>query len=98
MEELKKFIILRDSYTKKETYLFKSMTLLFSNDMLICYFLIWKVVVVGDSDVGKSNLIIRIHNGEFIERKRQTIGLDFTNVSVHESKPIRAQIWEMGNL
>lgn len=56
------------------------------------------VVLVGDSGVGKSNLLSRFTKGEFYEENKSTIGVEFAvkNVQV-DSKTIKAQIWDTGN-
>jgi hypothetical protein len=55
------------------------------------------VVLVGDSGVGKSNLLSRFTKGEFYEETKSTIGVEFAVKSVSvESKTIKAQIWDTG--
>lgn len=56
---------------------------------------LFKIVLVGDSGVGKSNLLSRFTKGEFYEENKSTIGVEFAvkNVQV-ESKTIKAQIWD----
>jgi small GTP-binding protein len=55
------------------------------------------VVLVGDSGVGKSNLLSRFTKGEFYEGTKSTIGVEFAVKSVQvESKTIKAQIWDTG--
>jgi Ras-related protein Rab-11A len=53
------------------------------------------VVLVGDSGVGKSNLLSRFTKGEFYEETKSTIGVEFAVKSVSvENKTIKAQIWD----
>jgi len=53
------------------------------------------VILIGDSGVGKSNLISRFTKNEFAESHQATIGVDFSNRNVHISnKIIKAQIWD----
>eukprot|EP00766_Chilomastix_caulleryi_P005557 gnl/Chilomastix_caulleri/711.p1 GENE.gnl/Chilomastix_caulleri/711~~gnl/Chilomastix_caulleri/711.p1 ORF type:complete len:224 (+),score=61.81 gnl/Chilomastix_caulleri/711:51-722(+) len=54
-----------------------------------------KVVLIGDSGVGKSNLLSRFTKGEFIPDSKSTIGVEFATrtVSVGD-KTIKAQIWD----
>ena len=45
----------------------------------------FKVVIIGDSGVGKSNLISRFTRNEFCSEYNPTIGIDFANraIKVH---------------
>ena len=43
---------------------------------------LFKVVVIGDSGVGKSCLLIRFADDKFSEEHVSTIGVDFTNRTV----------------
>ena len=55
------------------------------------------VVLVGDSGVGKSNLLSRFTKGEFYEETKSTIGVEFAVKSVNvENKTVKAQIWDTG--
>lgn len=64
------------------------------------FWLTWlwnSVVLVGDSGVGKSNLLSRFTKGEFYEETKSTIGVEFAVKSVNvENKTIKAQIWDTG--
>ncbi|KAL7713406.1 Rab family GTPase [Entamoeba marina] len=52
-------------------------------------------VLIGESGVGKSNLLLRFTRNEFDSEKRSTIGVEFATRSIqHENKVIRAQIWD----
>lgn len=59
------------------------------------YDFIWKVVLVGDSGVGKTNLLSRFTRNEFNIESKSTIGVEFAtrNVSI-KGKTVRAQIWD----
>lgn len=60
------------------------------------YDFLFKVVLVGDSGVGKSNLISRFTRGEFNLESKSTIGVEFATRSISvEGKTIKAQIWDM---
>lgn len=60
------------------------------------YDFLFKVVLVGDSGVGKSNLISRFTRGEFHLESKSTIGVEFATRSINvEGKTIKAQIWDM---
>nr|XP_002128785.1 ras-related protein RABA2a-like [Ciona intestinalis] len=54
-----------------------------------------KVVVVGDSGVGKSQLVARFTRNEFSTNSRQTIGVEFATKTIKvESRSICAQLWD----
>ncbi|KAL7711581.1 Small GTPase Rab11B [Entamoeba marina] len=56
---------------------------------------LYKVVLVGESGVGKSNLLLRFTRNEFDPDKRSTIGVEFATRSItYNNKNIRAQIWD----
>lgn len=44
-----------------------------------------KVVLIGDSGVGKSNLLMRYTKGEFNLESKTTIGVEFATKSVRTS-------------
>lgn len=56
---------------------------------------LFKAVLIGDSGVGKSNLLSRFAKDEFRLDSKPTIGVEFAyrNVKVSE-KLIKAQIWD----
>ena len=55
------------------------------------------VVLIGDSGVGKSNLLSRFTRGEFSLETKSTIGVEFATRSIQtEGKTIKAQIWDTG--
>jgi len=59
------------------------------------YDYLYKVVLIGDSGVGKSNLLARFTRGEFNVQSKATIGVDFGYQSIErDGKQIRAQIWD----
>ena len=59
------------------------------------YDFLYKIVLVGESGVGKSNLLLRFTRNEFDADKRSTIGVEFATRSiVYCEKNIRAQIWD----
>eukprot|EP01018_Ginkgo_biloba_P035320 Gb_23200 [translate_table: standard] len=56
---------------------------------------VFKVVVIGDSAVGKSQLLSRFSRSEFSFESRATIGVEFqTRTLVIDGKVIKAQIWD----
>lgn len=59
------------------------------------YDYLFKVVLIGDSGVGKSNLLSRFTRNEFNLESKSTIGVEFATRSVNiDSKTIKAQIWD----
>ncbi|XP_051575429.1 ras-related protein Rab-11A-like [Myxocyprinus asiaticus] len=59
------------------------------------YDYLFKVVLIGDSGVGKSNLLSRFTRNEFNLESKSTIGVEFATRSIHvEGKTIKAQIWD----
>jgi len=58
---------------------------------------ILKVILLGDSGVGKSSIINRYVNDRFVENNMQTIGVDlFTKVALVEDSAVTLQIWDTG--
>ena len=62
------------------------------------YFLVlmlFSVVLIGDSGVGKSNLLSRFTRNEFNLDSKSTIGVEFATRSIQvDTKTIKAQIWD----
>eukprot|EP00457_Paulinella_chromatophora_P017917 gb/GEZN01019085.1/.p1 GENE.gb/GEZN01019085.1/~~gb/GEZN01019085.1/.p1 ORF type:complete len:224 (-),score=30.91 gb/GEZN01019085.1/:41-712(-) len=59
------------------------------------YDYLFKVVLIGDSGVGKSNLLSRFTRGEFNLESKSTIGVEFATKSIKaDGKTIKAQIWD----
>lgn len=55
------------------------------------------VVLIGDSGVGKSNLLSRFTRNEFNLESKSTIGVEFATRSIQVGgKVIKAQIWDTG--
>uniref|UniRef100_A0A8C1X0J0 Ras-related protein Rab-25 n=1 Tax=Cyprinus carpio TaxID=7962 RepID=A0A8C1X0J0_CYPCA len=53
------------------------------------------VVLIGDSGVGKSNLLSRFTRNEFNLESKSTIGVEFATRSIRvEGKTVKAQIWD----
>ncbi|XP_057497727.1 ras-related protein RABA3-like [Actinidia eriantha] len=56
---------------------------------------VFKVVVIGDSAVGKSQILSRFTKNEFCFDSKSTIGVEFqTRTITINSKLIKAQIWD----
>ena len=59
------------------------------------YDYLFKIVLIGDSGVGKSNLLSRFTRNEFDLESRTTIGVEFATRSIPiDNKTIKAQIWD----
>ncbi|KAF4518706.1 hypothetical protein B566_EDAN013725 [Ephemera danica] len=59
------------------------------------YDYLFKVVLIGDSGVGKSNLLSRFTRNEFNLESKSTIGVEFATRSIQvDGKTIKAQIWD----
>lgn len=59
------------------------------------YDYLFKVVLIGDSGVGKSNLLSRFTRNEFSLESKSTIGVEFATRSISvDGKTIKAQIWD----
>ncbi|KAK8608051.1 hypothetical protein V6N13_023486 [Hibiscus sabdariffa] len=59
------------------------------------YDYLFKVVLIGDSGVGKSNLLSRFTKNEFSLESKSTIGVEFATRSIRvDDKVIKAQIWD----
>jgi len=57
---------------------------------------LFKIVLVGDSGVGKSNLLSRFTRNSFTTDEKSTIGVEFATriIPIADSKKIKAQIWD----
>ncbi|QHS73138.1 Rab family GTPase YPT32 [Saccharomyces paradoxus] len=59
------------------------------------YDYLFKIVLIGDSGVGKSNLLSRFTTDEFNIESKSTIGVEFATRTIEvENKKIKAQIWD----
>lgn len=56
---------------------------------------VFKVVLIGDSAVGKTQLLARFARNEFSVDSKATIGVEFqTKTLVIDNKTVKAQIWD----
>ncbi|XP_065852878.1 ras-related protein RABA5a [Euphorbia lathyris] len=56
---------------------------------------LFKVVLIGDSAVGKSNLLSRFARNEFYPNSKSTIGVEFQTQKLDiNGKEVKAQIWD----
>ncbi|TYG82160.1 hypothetical protein ES288_D01G065300v1 [Gossypium darwinii] len=59
------------------------------------YDYLFKLVLIGDSGVGKSNLLSRFTKNEFNLESKSTIGVEFATRSIRvDDKVVKAQIWD----
>ncbi|KAJ3675327.1 hypothetical protein LUZ60_004369 [Juncus effusus] len=59
------------------------------------YDYLFKVVLIGDSGVGKSNLLSRFTRNEFLLDSKSTIGVEFATRTIQvEGRTIKVQIWD----
>jgi small GTP-binding protein len=59
------------------------------------YDLIFKTVIIGDSGVGKSNLLSRYLNNSFSTELKTTVGVEFGAKKLNiQGKMVKAQIWD----
>ncbi|ETE61876.1 Ras-related protein Rab-11B, partial [Ophiophagus hannah] len=64
----------------------------FNEPACLCLF---AVVLIGDSGVGKSNLLSRFTRNEFNLESKSTIGVEFATRSIQvDNKTVKAQIWD----
>ena len=56
---------------------------------------LYKIILIGDSNVGKTNIISRYCNNSFNYNSRYTIGIDFSTKLIQiEDKIVKIQIWD----
>lgn len=60
------------------------------------YDFLYKIVIIGDSGVGKTNLVSQFAQKEFIEETKPTIGVEFCtrNINVDENTVAKVQLWD----
>ncbi|XP_057523087.1 ras-related protein RABA2b-like [Amaranthus tricolor] len=59
------------------------------------YDYLFKIVLIGDSGVGKSNILTRFTRNEFSLESKSTIGVEFATRTLQvEGKIVKAQIWD----
>ena len=56
---------------------------------------IYKIILIGDSGVGKSNIVGRFVDGTFTSNSRSTVGIDLQVKTLDISgETIKIQIWD----
>ncbi|KAK4779786.1 hypothetical protein SAY87_015892 [Trapa incisa] len=59
------------------------------------YDYLFKIVLIGDSGVGKSNILSRFTRNEFCLDSKSTIGVEFATRTLQiDGKTVKAQIWD----
>ena len=59
------------------------------------YEMMIKVILIGDSGVGKTNIMSKFLKNQFMEESKATIGVEFgSKLFNHEGHKIKAQIWD----
>ena len=59
------------------------------------YDLIFKLILIGDSSVGKTNILYKFLSDEFDQNTRPTIGVEFATKNFEiENNIIKTQIWD----
>ncbi|RCH92030.1 hypothetical protein CU097_002866 [Rhizopus azygosporus] len=59
------------------------------------YDYLFKIIIIGDSGVGKSNLLLRYTSNEFLQDSRSTIGVEFATKTINiDNHVIKAQLWD----
>jgi GTPase SAR1 family protein len=57
----------------------------------------YKLIIIGDEQVGKSNLLLRMAKGYFEKKPKTTYGVEFDFKTVHlpnSNQRVRAQMWD----
>ncbi|XP_053172886.1 ras-related protein Rab-7L1-like [Scomber japonicus] len=59
-----------------------------------------KILIIGDSNVGKSSFVNRYINGKFNEMYKATVGVDFSVKVLQwsENEKVRLQLWDIAGL
>ena len=59
------------------------------------YEMMIKVILIGDSGVGKTNIMSKYLKNQFMENSKATVGVEFgSKLFNHEGHKIKAQIWD----
>jgi small GTP-binding protein len=56
----------------------------------------YKLILIGDSTVGKTNLLTQYVDGKFSEQNISTVGIEFKNkiIELNNGRKFRLQIWD----
>ncbi|XP_075715928.1 ras-related protein Rab-19 [Rhinoderma darwinii] len=56
---------------------------------------LFKIILIGDSNVGKTCVVQRFQSGVFNDKHQNTIGVDFTVKSMNiDGKKVKVQVWD----
>ncbi|XP_028249377.1 ras-related protein Rab-19-like [Parambassis ranga] len=56
---------------------------------------LFKIILIGDSNVGKTCVVQNFKSGNYAEKQQNTIGVDFTVRTVDiEGKKVKIQVWD----
>ena len=59
------------------------------------YDMMIKVILIGDSGVGKTNIMSKFLKNQFMENSKATVGVEFgSKLFNHQGHKIKAQIWD----
>ncbi|CAD8192327.1 unnamed protein product [Paramecium pentaurelia] len=59
------------------------------------YDFLFKIILIGDSGVGKTNILQRFLKNEFILDSKPTIGVEFSTKTINvQNKTVKCQIWD----
>ena len=54
-----------------------------------------KIIIIGDSGVGKSNILLRYSEGKFVDNYMMTIGINYVYKVINvQGTKIKLQIWD----
>lgn len=60
-----------------------------------CFDFLFKIILIGDSNVGKTCLVQNFKSGTFSDKQQNTIGVDFTVRTVDiEGRKVKMQVWD----
>ena len=82
-------------YNKQSCFFFLSVLIKMTSLQDDKYDYLFKIVLIGDSTVGKSSLLSRFSKDHFNIETETTIGMDINIKTVQiDGKKIKAQIWD----
>ncbi len=56
---------------------------------------LFKIIIIGDAGVGKSNLLIRYTKNEFDSSMKPTVGVEFSSKKIKvDNMSVKLQIWD----
>ncbi len=68
------------------------------NMIRVLFDLLFKTIIVGDPNVGKTSITIRFATGTFKERYLPTIGVEFSVKDIEiDKRTVKLQLWDTGS-